>query len=588
MLTVAGEDAAEGTPFGRYRLISLLGRGGMGEVWRAHDTVTDRVVAIKVLPANLSEHRDFQRRFRREAHAAPRLDTPHVVPIHDFGEIDGRLFVSMRLIKGRDLQTLLADGPLDPARAVRIVDQVARALHAAHDVGLIHRDIKPSNILLDDDDFAYLIDFGIARAADETRMTKSGYAIGTFAYIAPERLGTRAHEDARADIYSLACVLYECLTGGPPFDADTIAGLVAAHLHTPPPRPSATRPNVPKQMDEVIAKGMAKDPDRRYQTALQFARSAQSALTEPVTADGPESTPLDVEFEVLEDYLTSDQRRSKNRVASVAGRPGVKKGTAVMAIAVAAFIVVVLGIVIATPRVKQESPSSTPQLTSQAPTSTSGSALSLPPVIPPATPATPPAAATQVLTSIAVNANGQPINGYQELPPSTDDTLIGCSTPSTTSRTTGVYDCLPEAADAGTCWPGKLRFMLCLANNDPWKKMLKRFSLIGTASLDTLSSPFQARPLALLLDDGTRCTYISHGHFYTTRDDGYYGPYNCGSAGAILARPNDSEQIDQSQPLWTVKVGQVGTSCDPVLGTTCMHFPPPETHTVVNAWFAGT
>ena len=206
---------------GAIGLVELFGRGGMGEVWRAHDTVTDRVVAIKVLPANLSEDEDFQKRFRREAHAAARLNTPHVVPIYDYGEIDGRLFVSMRLIEGRDLDTVLADGPLEPARAVRIIDQVAKALHAAHKVGLIHRDIKPSNILLDDDDFAYLIDFGIARVTDDTRMTKTGSTIGTFAYIAPERLDGRAEEDARADIYSLACVLYEALTGEPPFAGST-------------------------------------------------------------------------------------------------------------------------------------------------------------------------------------------------------------------------------------------------------------------------------------------------------------------------------------------------------------------------------
>jgi len=127
----------DGTPFGRYLLIELLGRGGMGEVWRAHDTVTDRVVAIKLLPANLSEDEDFQRRFRREAHAAARLETPHVVPIYDHGEIDGRLFLSTRLIKGRDLAAALASGPLEPDRAVRIIGQVAQALHAAHGIGLI-------------------------------------------------------------------------------------------------------------------------------------------------------------------------------------------------------------------------------------------------------------------------------------------------------------------------------------------------------------------------------------------------------------------------------------------------------------------
>src|SRR6201993_4996746 len=247
----------DGTPFGRYRLIEVLGRGGMGEVWRAHDTDTDRIVALKLLPAGLSEDDDFQRRFRREAHAAARLNSPHVIPIHHYGEIEGRLYLDMRLIEGRDLATVLADGPLDPIRAVHIVGQVATALRAAHEVGLLHRDIKPSNVLLDRDDFAYLIDFGISRAADETRLTKSGNMIGTFAYIAPERLESRAGEDARADIYSLACVFYECLTGSPPFAGD-MAGLVAAHLSDPPPQPSTSQPNIPKQVDQVIATGMAK------------------------------------------------------------------------------------------------------------------------------------------------------------------------------------------------------------------------------------------------------------------------------------------------------------------------------------------
>jgi len=289
----------EGTPFGRYRLIEVLGEGGMGEVWRAHDTVTDRVVAIKLLPAKLSKDEDFQQRFRREAHAAARLNTPHVVPIHDYGEIDGRLFVSMRLIEGRDLATVLAEGPLDPARAVRIVDQVARALHAAHKVGLIHRDIKPSNILLDADDFAYLIDFGIARAADDTRMTKTGNTIGTFAYIAPERLDGRGDEDARVDIYSLACVLYECLAGEPPFGGDTMARLVAAHLNTPPPRPSIARSDVPAQVDEVIATGMAKDPDHRYATTVELADAAHNAITTPLT---PGPTLLDDQVRTMQPF----------------------------------------------------------------------------------------------------------------------------------------------------------------------------------------------------------------------------------------------------------------------------------------------
>ena len=162
----------EGTLFGLYRLVELLGRGGMGEVWRAHDTATNRTVAIKLLPPHLAADDTFVRRFRREAEAAAQLNNPHIIPIHTYGEIDGRLYVDMRLVEGRDLQAVLAGGPLKPGRAVPIIEQVANALHAAHKVGLVHRDVKPSNILVDEDDFAYLIDFGIARGANGTRMDR--------------------------------------------------------------------------------------------------------------------------------------------------------------------------------------------------------------------------------------------------------------------------------------------------------------------------------------------------------------------------------------------------------------------------------
>ncbi len=271
----------EGTPFGRYRLEELLGRGGMGEVWRAYDTVTDRVVAVKVLPAQLAKDQTFLQRFRREAEAAAQLNNPHIIPIHDYGEIDGRLFVNMRLIEGRDLEQVLAHGPLEPGRAVRIIEGIALALHAAHKVGLVHRDVKPSNILLDEDDFAYLIDFGLARGTDQSKLTNTGGVIGTWAYMAPERM--RAGEvDARADIYALACVLYECLTGSPPFPGDTFESQALAHLTDPPPRPSSTRAELSEQFDPVIEKGMAKDPDERYTTTVELAREARDAVTTPI------------------------------------------------------------------------------------------------------------------------------------------------------------------------------------------------------------------------------------------------------------------------------------------------------------------
>ncbi|GAB3031111.1 LppX_LprAFG lipoprotein [Mycobacterium bourgelatii] len=268
----------KGGPFGRYRLQELLGHGGMGEVWRAYDTATKRVVAIKVLPEHLARDGEFQRRFRREAEAAARISNPHIIPIHDYGEINGRLYVNMRLIEGRDLAEVLRRGPLEPGRAVRIIEQVASALHAAHRTGLVHRDVKPSNVLIDEDDFAYLIDFGIARALDETRLTSTGGLVGTMLYMAPERLGKDPAEDARADIYALACVLYECLTGEPPFDAANMAGLVLAHVNTPPPRPSVGRPAVPAEFDQIIRKGMAKDPNQRYVTTIELARAAHDAV----------------------------------------------------------------------------------------------------------------------------------------------------------------------------------------------------------------------------------------------------------------------------------------------------------------------
>ena len=268
----------ENTPFGRYRLLRPLGQGGMGQVFRAYDTATDREVALKVLPPHLMDDPVFQQRFHRESHAAARLTDPHVVPIHGYGEIDGRLYLDMRLIDGRDLRSVLAEhGPINPVRAVSIIEQAAHALEAAHAIGLVHRDIKPSNILLADRDFVYLIDFGIAQDADATRITGTGAPIGTAAYMAPERFDTGQAEPS-SDIYSLACVLYECLTGQPPFPGPAVQQQIAGHLIQPPPRPSIVEAGVPGAFDGVISKGMAKDPSDRYVTVTEFADAARAAL----------------------------------------------------------------------------------------------------------------------------------------------------------------------------------------------------------------------------------------------------------------------------------------------------------------------
>jgi len=285
----------KGTPFGRYQLLELLGRGGMGEVWKAFDTATQRMVAVKVLPAQLAADPMFEQRFRREAFTAAGLNNPHVVPIHDFGEIAGRLYVDMRLIEGEDLEHTLERGALEPERAVKIIEQVSSALNAAHRAGLVHRDVKPSNILIAEDDFAYLIDFGIARAASETKLTATGNVVGTWAYMAPERF-TSGVSDARSDIYALACVLYECLTSNRPFPGESVEQQIAGHLTTPPPRPSISRPGVSAALDAVVTTGMAKEPTDRYSTTTEMARAARKALTAvtPTTPTGLEHTAIGV------------------------------------------------------------------------------------------------------------------------------------------------------------------------------------------------------------------------------------------------------------------------------------------------------
>lgn len=248
----------------------------MGEVHRAYDTETDRVVAVKVLAPQFVDDEVYRSRFQREARAAARLREPHIVPIHDFGEIDGRLFLEMRLVEGPNLARLLADRKrLDPAAAVAVIGQIAAALDAAHAEGLVHRDVKPSNILVAEDDFAYLIDFGIARSDGDTTLTATGAMIGTFAYMAPERL-TDDDSGVPSDVYSLTCVLYECLTGAKPYTGESVQRQIAAHLNEKPPRPSAT--GIPAAFDGVIAKGLAKKPAGRYGSAGELAAAARRAL----------------------------------------------------------------------------------------------------------------------------------------------------------------------------------------------------------------------------------------------------------------------------------------------------------------------
>ncbi|SPM31305.1 serine/threonine protein kinase [Mycobacterium terramassiliense] len=270
-----------GSMFGPYHLKRLLGRGGMGEVYEAEHTVKEWTVAVKLMSDTFSKDPVFRERMKREARIAGRLQEPHVVPIHDYGEIDGQMYMEMRLIEGTDLDSVLKRfGPLTPPRAVAIITQIASALDAAHAAGVMHRDVKPPNILVTRDDFAYLVDFGIASATTDEKLTQLGTAVGTWKYMAPERF-SNDEVTYRADIYALACVLHEALTGSPPYRADSASTLVTAHLMDPIPKPSAVRPGVPKAFDAVIARGMAKKPEDRYASAGDLALAAHEALSDP-------------------------------------------------------------------------------------------------------------------------------------------------------------------------------------------------------------------------------------------------------------------------------------------------------------------
>lgn len=280
---MTGSTTRVGSTFGHYQIRALLGRGGMGEVYEAYDTVKDRVVALKILADQHCHDETFRERFRRESHVAAKLQEPHVVPIHDWGDVAGTLYIDMRRVDGADLRALLGNGPLDPERAVALVAQIAAALDGAHAAGLIHRDVKPENVIVTAADFAYLVDFGIAEAAGDTRLTTVGTAVGSFAYMAPERFGN-GHVNPAADIYSLACVLYELLVGSQPYPSANVQQVIVAHTSAPPPRPSVTNPTVPASFDDVIARGMAKEPDDRYGSAGALARAAQRALHQALAA----------------------------------------------------------------------------------------------------------------------------------------------------------------------------------------------------------------------------------------------------------------------------------------------------------------
>ena len=273
-----------------YRIDGRLGEGGMGTVYRATQLSLERVVALKLLTAELSADPAFRERFRREGLLQAALDHPHIVTVYEAGETDNRLFLAMRMVEGPTLKDLILRRQLDDRRALRLLTQVAEALDAAHAKGLIHRDVKPQNVLVGAGDHAYLADFGLTKGNDDAAMTETGQFVGTIDYISPEQArGGRA--TGRSDVYALTAVLCECLTGQVPFERSTEERALLAHLTEPPPRLSQMRADIPAAMDEVIARGMAKEPEDRPASAGELMLQARRALgAAPAESTAPAST----------------------------------------------------------------------------------------------------------------------------------------------------------------------------------------------------------------------------------------------------------------------------------------------------------
>jgi serine/threonine protein kinase/DNA-binding SARP family transcriptional activator len=290
-------DLSPGTEFAGYRIEAVLGRGGMSVVYLAEHLALGRKVALKLLAPQLADDARFRERFVRESRIAAGMEHPNIVPIYEAGEAEGFLFIAMRYVPGTDLGKLIRrEVTLDPERALWIVREAAAALDAAHARGLVHRDVKPGNILVvpgegsDGRDLVYLSDFGLTKRLEggTSGLTQTGQFLGTVDYVAPEQIEGKP-VDARTDVYALACVLFECLTGKVPFDRDTQVAALYAHLGERPPRVSASRPDVPGGIDEVVAKALSKSTDGRFVSCGGFATAARDALGPPASSARPTS-----------------------------------------------------------------------------------------------------------------------------------------------------------------------------------------------------------------------------------------------------------------------------------------------------------
>jgi serine/threonine-protein kinase len=274
---------------GRYELEELVGSGGMSNVFRAHDRLLERTVALKILHEQYTRDEDYVERFRREARAVAQLTHPNIVTVIDRGEQDGRQFIVFEFVEGQNLKELSAQGPLDPREAIRLTLQVAHALSFAHARGLVHRDVKPQNVLLNEDGQAKVTDFGIARSLDVHGVTQTGTVLGTSDYIAPEQArGQKV--DPKTDIYSLGVVLYELLTGEVPFSGDNFVAVAMRHVSEPAPSVLEHRPDCPLRLDLAIQRAMAKDPADRFASMDELCAELEACVAELDGRDGEGAT----------------------------------------------------------------------------------------------------------------------------------------------------------------------------------------------------------------------------------------------------------------------------------------------------------
>ncbi|HZA60285.1 MAG TPA: protein kinase [Actinomycetota bacterium] len=313
----------------RYEMGPPLGKGGMAHVYRGTDRVLDRTVAIKVLAERYAHDDRFVDRFRREAQAAAGLTHPNVVGVYDTGGEDGMHYIVMEYVEGPTLSEVLRrEGRLDPDRAAAIAAEVATALHSAHERGLVHRDVKPGNVMLDRDGRVKVVDFGIARAAADDTLTQTGLILGTASYLSPEQ-AQGLTVDARSDVYSLGCVLYEMLTGRPPFQGETPVSIAYKHVNERAVRPSTLNADVPPHLDQAVMRALEKDPDARFATAEAFrqaiAGDIKGAATVPIAAAGGDT-------DVLPATSTTPTRTAAPRRRNVSWLPVALIAAAVLAV----------------------------------------------------------------------------------------------------------------------------------------------------------------------------------------------------------------------------------------------------------------